>query len=75
MKPSAIVGKLGLGNKKWVKRRWLDFRNGHGIYLVFFMTVAQFLIIQYRLLLNNIPLFHSIPIWVFAIVFVAMYVP
>jgi hypothetical protein len=39
------------------------------------MTVAQFLIIQYRLLLNNIPIFHSVPLWVFAIVFVAMYVP
>ncbi|MFZ0224519.1 MAG: hypothetical protein WA323_20645 [Candidatus Nitrosopolaris sp.] len=74
MKRSVIVGKFGL-DKKWVKRRWLDFRNGHGIYLVFFVTVAQFLIIQYKLLLNNIPLFHSIPLWVFAVVFVAMYVP
>jgi hypothetical protein len=75
LKSSAIVGKFRLGNKKWVKRRWLDFRNGHGIYLVFFVAVGQFLIIQYRLLLNNIPLFHSIPLWAFAIVFVAMYVP
>jgi hypothetical protein len=74
LKRSVIVGKFGL-DKKWVKRRWLDFRNGHGIYLVFFVTVAQFLIIQYKLLLNNIPLFHSIPLWVFAVVFVAMYVP
>jgi hypothetical protein len=71
---SAIVAKFRL-NKNWVKRRWLDFRNGHGIYLIFLVTVAQFLIIQYRLLLNNIPLFHSIPLWAFAIVFVAMYVP
>jgi hypothetical protein len=75
LKSSAIVGKFRLRNKNWVKRRWLDFRNGHGIYLVFFMTVAQFLIIQYRLLLNNIPLFHSIPLWVFTVVFMAMYVP
>jgi hypothetical protein len=75
LKSSAIVGTFRLRNKRWVKRRWLDFRNGHGIYLVFFVTVAQFLIIQYKLLLNNIPLFHSIPLWVFAFVFVAMYVP
>jgi hypothetical protein len=75
LKSSAIVGKLRFRNKNWFKRRWLDFRNGHGIYLVFLMTVAQFLIIQYRLLLNNIPLFHSIPLWVFTIVFVVMYVP
>ena len=62
-------------NKNWLKRRWLDFRNGHGIYLIFFLTVAQFLIIQYRLLLDRIPLFHSIPLWVFSAIFVAIYLP
>jgi hypothetical protein len=75
LKSSAIVGKLRLRNKKWVKRRWLDFRNGHGIYLIFLLTVAQFVIIQYKLLLDKIPLFHSIPLWVFTVVFVAIYVP
>jgi hypothetical protein len=75
LKSPAIAGKFRLRNKKWVKRRWLDFRNGHGIYLVFLVTVAQFLVIQYRLLLNNIPLFHSIPLWAFTIFFVAIYIP
>ena len=75
LKSPAIAGKFRLRNKKWVKRRWLDFRNGHGIYLVFLVTVAQFLVIQYKLLLNNIPLFHSIPLWAFAIFFVAIYIP
>jgi hypothetical protein len=75
LKYSAMVGKFRLIDKKWVKRRWLDFRNGNGLYLVFFLTLAQFVIIQYRLLLEGTPLFHSIPLWVFSAVFVAIYVP
>jgi hypothetical protein len=49
LKSSAIVGKFRLRNKNWVKRRWLDFRNGHGIYLIFLLTVTQFVIIQYAM--------------------------
>lgn len=61
-----------------LRRRWLDFRNGHGIYLVFIMTFANFVTIQYELLIKKAPfLANSIfsSIWVFAIVFVAAYVP
>ncbi len=73
LKSSAVIGLLR--NKKWLKRRWLDFRNGNGLYLVFFLTLAQFVIIQYRLLLEGTPLFHTIPLWVFSAAFVAIYVP
>jgi hypothetical protein len=73
LKSSAVASFLK--NKKWVKRRWLDFRNGNGLYLVFFLTLAQFVIVQYRLLLEHTPLFHSIPLWVFSAAFVALYVP
>jgi len=73
LKNSAVVSLLR--NKNWLKRRWLDFRNGHGLYLIFLLTVAQFIIIQYRLLLEGTPLFHSIPLWVFSAAFVAIYVP
>ena len=61
-----------------LRRRWLDFRNGHSIYLIFIMTFANFVTIQYKLLIEKVPfLTHSIfsSIWVFAIVFVAVYVP
>ena len=61
-----------------LRRRWLDFRNGHSIYLIFLMTFANFVTIQYKLLIEKVPfLTHSIfsSIWVFAIVFVAAYVP
>jgi hypothetical protein len=61
----------------WFRRRWLDFRNGHSIYLVFVMTFANFITIQYQLLIDRLPylgeLFDSILI--FAIVFILAYVP
>jgi hypothetical protein len=61
----------------WVRRRWLDFRNGHSIYLIFIMTFANFVTIQYKLLIDKIPavnsVFHSI--WIFALLFVAIYIP
>ena len=67
---------LVIGNNNW-RRRWLDFRNGHSIYLIFLMTFANFVTIQYKLLIDKAPFIHSIfsSIWIFAIAFVAIYVP
>ena len=61
----------------WFRRRWLDFRNGHSIYLVFAMTFANFITIQYQLLIANLPLSAGIfsSIWIFAIMFILFYVP
>jgi hypothetical protein len=61
----------------WLRRRWLDFRQGHTIYLVFLMTFANFVTIQYSLLLERVPQFNSIlpNILVFAIVFIVIYFP
>ena len=68
---------LSFGQNNWVRRRWLDFRNGHSTYLIFAMTFANFITIQYKLLIDKVPsidwLFGSI--WVFAIGFIAIYVP
>ena len=68
---------MNILNSNWARRRWLDFRNGHSIYLIFGMTFANFVTIQYKLLIDQVPslsgLFGSI--WVFAIVFVLTYVP
>ena len=64
-------------NSDWVRRRWLDFRNGHSIYLVFAMTFANFITIQYQLLIDKLPysagIFNSI--WIFAVLFILAYVP
>ena len=61
----------------WVRRRWLDFRNGHSIYLVFAMTFANFITIQYQLLIDRLPCWAGIfnSIWIFAILFILAYVP
>ena len=61
----------------WLRRRWLDFRNGHSIYLVFAMTFANFITIQYQLLIDKLPLSAGIfsSIWIFAITFILFYVP
>lgn len=64
-------------DSNWFRRRWLDFRNGHSIYLIFIMTFANFITIQYSLLIDKLPALNSIfnNIFLFAIVFVAAYVP
>ena len=70
-----------LGNrsfdKKWMRRRWFDFRMGHSLYLIFAMTFANFIVIQYRLLIERLPSFQDILInlWIFAIIFAVIYVP
>jgi hypothetical protein len=60
-----------------VRRLWLDFRNGHTIYLVFLMTFANFITIQYALLVDRVPSLSSVfsNLWLFAAMFVAAYVP
>ena len=68
---------LNFRSHNWLRRRWLDFRNGHSIYLIFLMTFANFVTIQYQLLLQRVPAIHSlnINIWIFALIFVAIYIP
>jgi len=64
-------------NTDWFRRRWLDFRNGHSIYLIFVLTFANFITIQYKLLIDQIPYLAGVfdNIIIFAILFVLMYVP
>ena len=63
--------------KERILRWWTYFRRGHGTYLVFFLSFANFIVIQYRLLVEYIPalriLFSSL--LAFAIVFFLVYVP
>jgi len=61
----------------WTRRRWLDFRNGHSIYLIFLMTFANFVTIQYGLLIDRVPFLSNLfeSIWMFAIIYICLYVP
>lgn len=65
-------------DNSWFRRRWLDFRQGHSIYLIFIMTFANFITIQYKLLLDKIPSVDALTggnIIGFALLFIALYVP
>ncbi len=65
----------------WIRRRWLDFRQGHTIYLVFAMTFLNFITIQYKLLVEDVK--QTLPaiqpvvneLWIFALIFIGVYVP
>jgi hypothetical protein len=61
----------------WIRRRWLDFRQGHSIYLVFVMTFANFITIQYALMIERIPALGTVfgNLWIFAISFISLYIP
>ena len=61
----------------WIRRRWLDFRQGHSFYLIFALTFANFILIFHRLLVERIPSLNEIfsSLWGFAIVFILLYIP
>jgi len=61
----------------WIRRRWLDFRQGHGMYLIFALSFTNFVLIFHRLLIERVDFLDDIfsNLWFFAIVFVVMYIP
>jgi len=63
--------------KLWVRRRWTDFRLGHGIYLIFLLSFSNFVLIFYRLLVEKIEFLGGIfsSLWFFVIVFILIYIP
>lgn len=65
-------------NINFFRRRWLDFRQGYGIYLTFLITFSEFIVIQYKLLIDKIPFINSLiggNIIGFALIFFAIYIP
>lgn len=64
-------------NWSWLRRRWWDFRHGHGTYLAYALSFANFIIITYTLLLSNIPQLYAIfsHLWIYALVFLMFYPP
>lgn len=63
--------------RKWLERRFWDFRYGHGTYLAYAIGLFNFIIINYYLLISNVPfLEHIFPrLWVFGIAFSVIYFP
>jgi hypothetical protein len=64
-------------NETWIRRRWYDFRQGHGMYLVFAMSFVNFVLIFYRLLIEQIDFLGDLfsNLWIFLIIFLALYIP
>lgn len=61
----------------WVRRRWLNFRQGHSYYLIFAMSFANFILISYRLLIERVESLNTLfsNLWVFMALFIALYIP
>ena len=64
-------------SKGFIRRRWLDFRNGHSIYLAFLLTFINFILISYNFLIKQLPfgIGDSITLPSFILLFVLMYIP
>jgi len=60
--------KRGLG--EWAGRRFWESRQFYSAYIALFIAVSNWITIQYRLLLENIPIFNTLfsQLWVFLIV-------
>ena len=61
----------------WARRRWLDFRLGHSVYLIFMLSFANFILIFHRLLIERVEFLDEVfvNLWGFALVFIIAYIP
>jgi len=67
---------MNFGKNGYIKRRWLDFRNGHSIYLAFLLNLVNFILIVYNFAILKIPLvstFLNLPL--FILISFLIYVP
>jgi len=61
------------GSKNFVRRRWVDFRLGHSVYLVFGLAFGNFILIFHRLFIERLGI--ELSLWQFFIIFVLAYLP
>src|SRR5574341_1622851 len=69
--------KHSVSKKDWMQRRWLDFRNGHGVYLIFAIAFIQFVVLTYTLAVERVSYLKDLfpSMWTWGAVFVVIYVP
>ena len=67
---------MGFG-KTFIKRRWFDGRTGTTVYLLFALTLMNFILISYRFLIEGSPLFANLvsDLTIFSIIFIITYIP
>lgn len=63
--------------KSKILRYWTYFRRGHGTYLAFLMSFANFMVIQYRLLIEYVSFLDALfsSLTAFAATFFLVYLP
>src|SRR5205085_6072466 len=63
--------------RRFMLKRWLDFRMGHGVYLAFFMSLVNFVIITYSFAIEKNSYLHGTftSMTTFALFFIAVYIP
>ena len=64
-------------NQSWVRRRWFDFRQGHSVYLIFLLSISNFVLIFHRLLVERVEVLNQIfsELWIFLVFFIIIYIP
>lgn len=64
-------------NKIWFRRRWLDGRYGHTNYLIFSLTIVNFVLILYRFLIEQDPIMNEFlsDLGTFTLILMIFYVP
>ena len=63
--------------KNWIKKRWLEERFGHSSYLMYVLTLVNFILISYRYFIESDPILHELisDLWLFTIILLIFYVP
>ena len=63
--------------RNFVRKFWWDGRMGHTTYLMFLLTIVNFMIIAYNFLLEGNEFFEKFEeyLWLFGIIFLVLYVP
>jgi hypothetical protein len=58
-------------------RYWTYFRRGHGVYLIFAISFLNFIVIQWRLLIEEVELLQALfqNLYTFIILFLVTYIP
>jgi len=64
-------------NEYWIRRRWWEGRTGNSTYLMFILTLLNFILITHRFLIEKNTLFENFmsDLWFFGIIFIITYIP
>ena len=64
-------------NNNWFRIRWHEGRRGNAIYLMFALTLVNFILISYRFLIEEENYSNGLflDLWIFGVIFMVTYFP